>query len=932
MGKKPSGTVTFLFTDIEGSTKLAQKFPDEMPALLARHDEILNQAIESHDGFLFKTVGDAYCVAFHSTKNALNAALEAQRQLDCEEWSPAPIKVRMGIHTGTAQLVEKSKEVDYSGYATLALVQRVMSAGHGGQVLLSQTAHDLLGGSLPEDVQLIDMGERQLKDVVRPEHLYQLAVPDLPSEFPALKTLKVVNHNLPTNLTSFIGRERELALSKEKLEDARLLTLIGPGGTGKSRLSVQLGGEILPAFSDGVWLVELAPLADPNLIMQTVASVFGLRESPGRPLIDLVIDYFRAKQLLLLLDNCEHLIEACARLADQLLRQCPDLKIVASSREALGIHGETVYRVPSLSLPQDFQSPIDLESLTQYESVQLFVERASAANSNFMLTEENAASVAKVCRRLDGIPLALELAAARVKVLSVEQIAERLDDRFRLLTGGSRTALPRQQTLQALIDWSYDLLDEPEKVLFRRLAVFVGGWTLEAAESVCAGDGIESFEVLDLLTQLVDKSLVQVDDSGETVRYFRLETIRQYARQKLLESDETQTIRQRHLDYFIQLSGWADENWISPRQQGTERRIRAEFDNYRAALAWTLENQPEDALQLISWVVFMGLWIFQGYMTEGHNWCQTAITHIEALPSVEGDDLLYRKKMLARAWDFVSIATMNLGEHRVSKEASEKCVALAREMGDKKMLAIGLASFGIGAVYSGEPKLALEATEEAYALSQELNFDLGLMWAINTMTHIYSVTEDKVQLKRYKKEAKALLRRAGVPPNPAEVETELSAEALENGDKADALKHAEAAIELYYEVGDKYRATFFVSEVAHALRDQGELDDALVYYRRAIVLWQDFGHRSAMAHQLECFAFIAIERGQRARAVKLFGAADALREVSNSVRTPAEQKEFEEAKASLQSNLNEEEFEKVWNAGRSLTMEQAIELALEANA
>ncbi len=597
MNNLPSGTVTFLFTDIEGSTKLAQEYPDQMSSLLARHNEILHRTINAHDGFVFRTVGDAFCVAFHNAIDALWAALEAQRVLHRESWTPAPLKVRMGIHTGPAKLEVSSAESDYSGYATLALTQRIMSAGHGGQVLLSQTECDLLDGSLPAGVELIDMGERHLKDILQPSRLFQLYAPDLPSEFPPLHTLQSANHNLPLSLSSFIGRERELAIIRERLEEARLLTLIGPGGTGKTRLSLHTGGEVLSSFKDGVWLVELAPLSDPALIMQTVAAVFGLREGPDRPLVDLVVDYLRGKQLLLILDNCEHLIEASARLADQLLRNCPDFKILASSREALGINGETIYRVPSLSLPEP--DAVTLEALSGCESVQLFVERASATNPGFQLMDANASSVAQICHRLDGIPLALELAAARVKVLSAGQIADRLDDRFRLLTGGSRTALPRQQTLQALIDWSYDLLTEPEKALFRRLAVFVGGFTLEAAEAVCAGDGIEPYEILDLLTDLVDKSLVIADERDSSVRYHRLETIRQYARQKLLETDEVMRVRNRHLDYYIEFASLLEKEYINPYQYDIIDKMRPEYDNIRSALSWVVENNIENAARLL---------------------------------------------------------------------------------------------------------------------------------------------------------------------------------------------------------------------------------------------------------------------------------------------------------------------------------------------
>ena len=926
MGNKPSGTVTFLFTDIEGSTKLSQEYPDHIPALLARHNEILNQAIETHAGFLFKIVGDAYCVAFHSTTDALGAALEAQRQLNRELWSPAPVRVRMGIHTGVARLEGES---DYSGYATLALVQRIMSAGHGGQVLLSNTTHDLLVGNLPEGAQLVDMGERQLKDILRLERLYQLSVPDLPSEFPALKTQKIITHNLPGHLTSFIGRELELSQTKERLEGARLLTLIGPGGTGKSRLSLQLGGEVLPSFSDGVWLVELAPLSDATLIIQTVASVLGLRESSGRPLTDHVIDYLRAKELLLILDNCEHLIDACARLADQLLQSCPNLKMIASSREALGINGETVYRVPSLFLPT--QDRVTREALLECESVQLFVERASAANPKFNLTEMNAFSVAQICLRLDGIPLALELAAARVRVLSVEQVAERLDDRFRLLTGGSRTALPRQQTLRALIDWSYDLLTDSEKALFRRLAVFVGGWTLEAAEAVCAGDGVEPYEVLDLLTQLVDKSLVIPEERDNVVRYHRLETIRQYAREKLLESDEALKVRQRHLDYFIELIKWGDKNWFGPEYAEVEKRLGSEGDNIRAALAWTLENQPEKALEIISWVVVMGLWITRGQITEARNWCKMALDRLEEIsPDLDIEDkTLMRLK--ATGWNYLSMALMNLGDHRASRDAAENSVKLARESGNERILARGLASLGIGAAYSGDPDYALEVTMESIAICKQQGYLRTHAWAINTMIHIYAIKGDQDQKQKYEEEYKALTQKGGMPFDPAEAEMNLSEQAHARGDIAGALQHVENALGILAERGDKYRLTGFTSEVAHFLRQHGEYKEALMYYHRSIRLWQDFGHRAAVAHQLECFAFISVEQGGVPRAIKLFGAAETLREASNSVRTPAEQKEFEQIKSKLQSQVEEGEFNKIWNEGSSITMEHAIEFALEEN-
>ena len=449
MSSYPSGTVTFLFTDIEGSTKLAQEYSDEMPALIARHNEILDQAIQAHNGTVFRVVGDSYSAAFHTARDALNAAVEAQRKLQTEAWSPATIKVRMGINTGAAEWKDDPKGAFYEGYATLALTQRVMSVGHGGQILLSQTTHDLVNDKLPGNTELRSMGERRLKDIFKTEHLYQVSALDLLSEFPPLTTLEFFTHNLPTQLTSFIGREQELAETKALLTSMRVLTFIGPGGTGKTRLSLQLAAEQISEFKDGVWLVELAPLADPKYLISTIASTFSLREVQGVPLIDTVTDYLRGRHLLLILDNCEHLIEICARIADHLLHNCRNMKIIASSREALGINGETVYRVPSLSLPDEKS---DMDSLLDYESTRLFTERAIKANPHFALTKDNASFVTQICSRLDGIPLAIELAAARIKLFTPQQIAERLDDCFKLLTGGSRTALPRQQTLRALID------------------------------------------------------------------------------------------------------------------------------------------------------------------------------------------------------------------------------------------------------------------------------------------------------------------------------------------------------------------------------------------------------------------------------------------------------------------------------------------------
>ncbi|HKJ39770.1 MAG TPA: hypothetical protein VJ972_13415, partial [Anaerolineales bacterium] len=638
-----------------------------------------------------------------------------------------------------------------------------------------------------------------------------------------------------------------------------------------------------------------------------------------------VTDYLRAKNLLLILDNCEHLIEACADIAESFIQACTNIKILASSREALGISGEMTFRVPSLFLPDEKQ--VTLEAILDCESVQLFSDRASAANPKFQLTEKNASSVAQICLRLDGIPLALELAAARAKVLSAEQIAERLDDRFRLLTGGSRTALPRQQTLRALIDWSYDLLSEPEKVLFRRLAVFVGGCTLEAAESVCSGEGVESYEVLDLLAQLVDKSLVFTEESRGVVRYHRLETIRQYAREKLLETDEGTKVRNRHLDYFIELANWDGENLNALNQWDLVNRLEFENDNIRSALSWAEESQPLKAMQLFSWEVVMGLWIMRGYAVEARDWCQMVLSNIETLPMAEGESNSRQTSLIANTWNRLSQALMNLGDHQGSRNAAEKSIELARSVNDQQTCAEGLASLGIGALYSGDPEYALKVTTESMQICNRMNFQRELAWATNTMIHIYTVMGDDERKHKYQAQYREFLQKAGVPPDPVEAEMSLAEENLKKGAVTEALYHLENMISVLTERGDKYRLMGFQTDFAHILRDQGRIDEALTIYRRTILMWQDYGHRAAVSHQLECFGLIEIAQDQPTHAVKLFGAAEALREISNSVRTPAEQKEFEEAKANLRSGMDD--FDKIWEQGHTMTMEQAIEFALE---
>lgn len=920
MSNLPTGTVTFLFTDIEGSTRLAQEYPKEMPALLARHNEILHQTIQAYHGFVFRIVGDSFSAAFDTALDALFAALDVQQKLQNETWSPAPIKVRMGIHTGTAQVKDDVHGPFYEGYATLALTQRIMSVGHGGQILLSQTTRDLVKDRQSAKTELRDMGEHRLKDIFKPEHLYQVVAANLHSEFPPLKTLDAQNHNLPEQLTSFIGREHELTEARKLLASTRILTFIGPGGTGKTRLSLQIAAEQISEFKDGVWLIELARLANPTYVVSTIASTFNLREGHGMSLIDIITDYVRDKQLLLVLDNCEHLVEACAQISDHLLHNCPKLKIIASSREALGISGETVYRVPSLSLPQEVQSSQDPGSLMNYEATRLFTERAVRTNPQFVLTIDNAPHITQICSRLDGIPLAIELAAARVKLFTPQQIAERLDDRFKLLTGGSRTALPRQQTLRALIDWSFLTLTETEQHALCRLAVFSGGWSFEAAESV-----LGELEAMDGLSGLVNKSLVNVEEQDGESHYRYLETIRQYAMEKLVETGDTVDTRDRHLAYFMEYARNAEEHFITEQRPLWVNRFEMDHDNFRSALSWALESDPPSALQMVS--SLSAFWLSRSYMREGCSWCEAAISRAEALslsdPNVDS--------ARAQAYSALAMLSINRGEHQKGQAASRMGVALERKLDQPLQLARALHFLGMASAFSGDVKEAFDSLRESEAICRKFGYKDELASVLQSFAYATMEihgAQAAEQLQSYLDESLALSQGSPDPEAAVRIEGILAKLAFYRGDLTEARKHADLMLDLHREMGDQLSVTGHQSGMAHVARQLGNFEEALALYRETLPDWQKIGHRGAVAHQLECFAFIAKAQEQGERAVKLIGAAEALRETSHSPMTPQERVEYDNEVASLRAGMDERTFLSLWAEGRAMTMQQAIEFAL----
>jgi predicted ATPase/class 3 adenylate cyclase len=895
----PTGTVTFLFTDIEGSTQLWENHPEAMKFALARHDAILKEAIHSNHGQIIKTTGDGVHAVFTTSVDSINTALCAQQKFQ-DPLGNLLVKVRMGVHTGEAEL----RDGDYYGFA-LNRAARLMSAGHGGQILISNSTAELIRQQLPANTTLLDLGEHRLKDLTRPEHIYQVTNPELPSKFPPIKSLDSFPNNLPIQLSSFVGREKEVDEIKALLNSSHLVTLTGSGGTGKTRLSLEVGAEELPTFANGIWVIELAPLSDESQIIPALAQAFGLQELPFNPLANLVTDYLRDKKLLLILDNCEHLIAACARLADDLLHQCAGLKILASSREALGIAGEVAYRTPSLA---------------DSESTRLFVERAHAANPKFSLTDSNAASVAQICRRLDGIPLAIELAAARTKLLSADQIAARLDDLFRLLVGGSRTALPRQQTLRALIDWSYDLLSEEERQLLRIASVFVGGWTLDALETIS-----EDPNAIEHLEGLVNKSLVVTEERGSEMRYFMLETIRQYAREKLFEAKQSSAARDRHFVYF---NNFGDKIWDAFRSEilSMVNRVRDEAENMRAAMDWGLENHTEENVRLAGNFCIASSVL--GSNADGVTIVMSAIERAKALPPVNGDADLHRQKLIARALFTQGMVGMGVGNMPLAIQAQKEAIAISRMTGDRRILGYSLLMYYTATGFIHAPDRNDAAREGYHIFSHEVNDSFGLGMGYMMMARLAAEKGDEIEKDLYFGKLRERMRETPGSYQAGMFHLGMGMDESRHGNYQAAKRIFEDGEKIFKDIGSVNFQLIMRSEIGHIERYTGNLTQAKLIYQKTIKGWQEIGNRSAIAHQLECFGFLAIHVEEPQRAAKLFGAGEALREKAQSPMADHEQVEFDQSVAHLRTMLPRREFNTLWAEGRSMTMEQAIQLAL----
>ena len=807
----PAGTVTFLLTDIEGSTRAWDQHGPGMAAAVARHYEILDAAVAAHGGVrpVEQGEGDSLVAAFDRPSDAVCAALAAQRALLDEAWSAGvTIAVQMALHTGEAPICDDR----YYAGPSIIRCARLRALAHGAQVVISGTTADLLADGLPADASLLPLGLHRLRDLRQPERLFQLVHPALPGEFPPLRSVDALPNNLPVQLTTFIGRETQLTELAMLLTEHRLVTLVGAGGAGKTRLAAQAAAEVADAYPDGVWWVELAPIVDGALVPSTTLSALGIHYDRGLDPMDRLTAYLAERRCLVVLDNCEHLLLATAALADGLLRTCPQVTVIATSREPLAIPGEVGWRVPPLSLPADTDAvPVD-EALA-CEGIRLFADRARDARPGFDVDATNAPTVAAICQRLDGLPLAIELAAARIRSLPPERILAGLSDRFRLLTGGARTAIARQQTLQASVEWSHHLLNPAGQVLFRRLAACTGSFTLEAAEAVGTGDPLEGWEVLALLSDLVDKSLIVFDGD----RYRFLQTIHDFARDRLLASGEADAARERHAAHFLAMAEAATA--LLDKEVRTELvdALEADHDNFRVALEWSVAKDDYDfALRL---VVALGMfWRVHNHFTEGMDWHRRVLARIPREPS---------SLRCKATWALGNLA-LNCAdvEHGMGVAEITEAVAMARQLGSPALLARPLAVQGAFCVL-GLPGDAEATLDEALAAARQSDDQWGLTLGLWWQAFYWVLRRNRPdRAAPGLAELEEIARRAGNDNCLYWNDTLTGLGALCDGRLAVARDDFNRAVLGAYQTADPVLETFAVGGLTETMVAQGDYDDA----------------------------------------------------------------------------------------------------------
>lgn len=971
------GTVTFLFSQL-----VAENNPAQVPVLEStkqareEHDTILRRILAVHEGHCVALIEDGLYAVFTTAPAALQAALAAQRAYQTSAVMPEGLRVRMGLHTGIAELYEG----EYTGVARRRAA-RVMAVAHGGQILVSQSAYGLVCDQLPGDVQLRSLGEHRLPGLLNPEPLWQVVAPGLPDDFPPLASLNAVPNNLPLQMTSFIGREtaitavKALVLGEAGLTasfSARLLTLTGAGGAGKTRLSLQVAAEVLARFPEGVWWIELATLTDPTLIPATVAGVLGVRDEPGRPLLNTLYDWLRGKRLLLILDNCEHLLDACARFASGVLQQNATVQLLTSSREALGIAGEVIYAVPPLLLPPVTGALPAVGTLSQYEAVQLFIERALLIQPAFQVTMLNAPAIAQICHRLDGIPLALELAAARIKALPVEKIAERLEDRFRLLNSGNRTGLPHHQTLRSLVDWSYDLLSDAERVLLRRLAIFAGGWTLEAAESICSGERagalaggpiattsptfveLPAEDVLELLTRLVEKSLVIFDEQA-TPRYRLLETIRQYASEKLAAAQETQALGAAHFHFFAALVTEAEPLFTHGQRTAHSARLAPEQDNLRVALTWAQVHDLEAALQLAGRLRWF--WLYHGYLVEARTWYSRLLTAAPAslapptatigrglaLLGAGLIDLFFGALRQGVEWLTQSRATWEQVAYPAGLseaigmqafglghlgEFTQLCTLLTqsetqlRRAAEPLVLAYALSFWG-WALSFVEPDSPRSQTlqEEALAVAMQWQDDIALPMVYLNLGHCAIARGDYATARRHYAALVACQRQSGMAWMLGISIVILADVMMLQEDYAAARPLFEEAIMLTRANGRQFDRAYSLARLADLTIRQGDLAGAILHLEASLALYRTVDWPDTFIHCVLGYAELRLAQGQAALAVRALACAP-LRESPY----PQDRIVHQQLLAMARTQLAPTDFEQAWTAGQTLTLDDALAL------
>ena len=906
-----SHVYTILFTDIEGSTRLWEQEGERMAAALAQHDARAHAAVERNHGTIVKTTGDGLYAVFSDTLDAVNGAVQLQQALvDPAVTGGIPVRVRCGLHLG----VVERRNNDFFG-SPVNRTARIMSVAHGGQIIVSEAVVDEIRARLPVPITLRDLGTVRLKDLSTPEHVYQVLHPDLRQDFPALRSLEATPNNLPQQLTSFIGREHEVAKVEELLKTTRLLTLLGMGGLGKTRLSLQIAADTLDAHPDGVWFVDLAPIRDPSLVADTLAQVLGVREEPGKPLTQTLCAHLKPLKALLILDNCEHVVAACAALANALLRAAPNVQIIATTREALRVPGEQTFPVLPLALPDRTAS---VEALSRSEAVQLFLDRAQLQKPGFALNEKEAPAVAELCSRLEGIPLALELAAARMRSMSIQDINKRLNDRFKLLTGGGRVLLERQQTLRALVVWSYDLLSDSEQRLLERLSVFVGGFDLEAAETVCGADPLAPEDVLDLVTSLVEKSLVMFDELESGTRYRQLETIRDLAREYLNKREDAAAIAVRHCDHYLLVAKAAKQGLQGTEQAKWAKRVEAELDNLRAAIVLALDGVVDPVLAVKFEVALMGFWMLRGYSTEGRNYVRAAL----ALPAVQASDVAHAHALYVGA----ALADAQ-GDHLEALRLADACLALRRGMGNPVEVAAALSLLSLVRLHAGDTTSARESEEEAVEIFRELGNRIGEGIGLVHLGEICAYVADDAGARRYFEQCIAIARELEYWEMESECERLLGELALESGDVAGARAHFARSLQICRDAGDKRDEATALWWIGKADLAVGDAASARARFDEALYAFQTFEMNAEMLGCLEDHARLLQCLGCVDDAVRLYGAVENRREAMALSRPPRRAQRWHEQIAAARSTLGVGAFEAAWAAGQAWGIADAIRFA-----